>query len=149
MMRKSPNLIRDERGASNVEMGLAAPLLATFLLGMVDLGGAYSAKLRVEQAAQRTIEMVQRNGFANGQQATLKAEAESAAGTGSTATVDAWLECNGVRQTNITDTCTTPPVSRHVSVSITKPYTPYMKIRWGGNSNGTYTIHGKAGIRIQ
>ena len=54
MMRKSPNLIRDERGASIVEMGLAAPLLATFLLGMVDLGGAYSAKLRVEQAAVET-----------------------------------------------------------------------------------------------
>ena len=148
-MNKIRSLIRDESGASIVEMGLAAPLLATFLLGMVDLAGAYSAKLQVEQAAQRSIELIQRQGYNTGQAATLKAEAETAAGAGSTATVDAWLECNGERQTNITDVCTTLPVSRHVSVSIVKPYRPYMKIRWGGNPDGTYTIHGKAGIRIQ
>ncbi len=61
MMRNPFLIFRDERGTSIIEMALAAPLLATFLIGMVDLSRAYSAKLQVEQAAQRTIEMVQRN----------------------------------------------------------------------------------------
>jgi Flp pilus assembly protein TadG len=147
-MRRPHALIRDEGGASIVEMGLAAPLLATFLLGMIDLSGAYSAKLQVEQAAQRTIEYVQRNGFTAGQESTLQTEAQTAAGTGSTATVTSWSECNGTTGA-FNASCTTPPISRYIRVSVTKPYTPYLKIRWGGNANGTYTVRGSAGLRIQ
>lgn len=150
MMSYPFRLFRNERGASAVEMGLAAPILATFLIGMVDLSRAYSTKLQVEQAAQRSIEMVQRQGFPTGGEATLKAEAENAAGTGSTATVDSWLECNGTRK-DYTGSCSSGETySRHVSVAINKTYTPLFAMRWlGANSDGTYTVHGKAGIRVQ
>lgn len=148
-MTRAPAILRDESGASLIEMGLAAPLLAAFLVGMVDVAGAFSAKLNVEQAAQRTIEMVQRSGFVKAQKATLKAEAENAAGTGSTATVEAWLECNGVRATDYDDPCSVKPAVRQVSVTISKNYKPYFKLPWGGNANGTYTVRGHAGIRVQ
>jgi Flp pilus assembly pilin Flp len=142
-------LLRDESGATIVEMAIAAPLLATFLIGMVDLSSAYSAKLQVEQAAQRTIEMVQRNGYDSTKESALKSEAEAAAGTGSTAVVEASLECDGVKASSYDDPCTNKPVVREVAVIITKPYKPFMKLRWGGNADGTYTVRAKAGIRVQ
>ena len=49
-------LRNDKRGAAIIELGLAAPILATMLIGMVDLGRGYSMKLQLEQAAQRAIE---------------------------------------------------------------------------------------------
>ena len=58
MTRLGKLLRRDERGASVVELALVAPVFAALLLGMVDLSGAYSARLELEQAAQQTIENV-------------------------------------------------------------------------------------------
>ena len=148
-------LLRDERGASVIELGIAAPILATFLVGMVDLSRAYSTKLQVEQAAQRTIEMVQRNGFAAGTESTLKAEAESAAGTGSVATVTSALECTSgatVTTKAFTGTCDTGQTpARSVRVVIAKSYTPFFKFKWDRKtSNGTaWTVRGSAGIRVQ
>lgn len=141
-------LLRDERGASIIEMGLAAPILCTMLVGMIDLSGAYSAKLQVEQGAQRSIEYIQRNGFATGQETTIQGEAQTGAGTGSTATVTTWSTCNGTTA-GFDDSCTTPPMSRYIRVSVTKTYTPYLKIpaAFGGGTN--YTVHGSAQLRMQ
>lgn len=146
-MRKI-NLFRDQGGASIVEMGLAAPILCTFLVGMIDLSGAYSAKLQVEQGAQRAIEYVQRNGYAVGQEATVKAQAVSGAGAGASATMDTWSECNGTSGT-FSATCASPPISRYIRVNVSKTYTPYLKIpqAFGGGAN--YTVHGSAALRMQ
>lgn len=154
MMRNPLCLLRDERGASIIEVALAAPLLLTFLLGMVDLSRAYSAKLQVEQAAQRTIEMVQRNGFAAGSESTLQTEAQTAAGPGSVATVTSVLECtNGstVTTKTYTDTCPNGDFyARYVKVSITKGYSPFFRVKWNRSSSGTsWTVNGSAGIRVQ
>jgi len=155
MMRNPIRLLGDERGASIVEMALAAPLLATFLIGMTDLSRAYSAKLQVEQAAQRTVEMVQRNGFTAGTEATLKTEAETAAGTGSTATVTSALECTSgstVTSKAYTDTCANgESYARYVRVTITKGYTPFFRVKWDRrtSSGSSWTVHGSAGVRTQ
>jgi Flp pilus assembly protein TadG len=68
--------------------------LATLLVGTIDLSRAYSTKLQLEQAAQRTIELVQRSDYQTSNNSTFQADAEAAAGTGSTAAVTSWLECN-------------------------------------------------------
>ena len=47
---------------SIIELALVAPILASLLIGMVDISRAYSAKLPIEQAAQRAIEKVQQTG---------------------------------------------------------------------------------------
>jgi Flp pilus assembly protein TadG len=155
MMRNQLLILRDERGTSIVEMALAAPLLATFLIGMVDLSRAYSAKLQVEQAAQRTIEMVQRNGFTAGTESTLQTEAQNAAGTGSAATVTSSLECTSsggsVTTKAYAATCSNGDTyARFVKVTITKTYTPFFRVKWDRTSpSGTWTLHGGAGIRVQ
>ena len=148
------NLRRDERGAALVEMGLAAPVLAFLLIGMVDLSRGYSAKLQLEQIAQRTIERVQNTDYAESQKSTLQAEAAAAAGVSTSAvTVNSWLECNNSgTKLSFTASCADEddPYARYVEVSIDKTYTPMFKTKFAGsNADGTFTLNGKAGVRVQ
>lgn len=166
MIRRAFSLTRDERGNSIVELALVAPFLATLVIGMVDLSRGYSTKVQVTQAAQRAIEkaMQAERADVNGENVdffqTLQDEAATAAGVATSAvTVKYWLECNGVSQNSSAATMDTDyekvcpsgqTYARYVTVDITKGYTPVFGTRWGGaNANGTYTLHGKAGIRVQ
>jgi Flp pilus assembly protein TadG len=155
MTRNVASLLSDRKGSSVIEMAIAAPIFAAFLIGMVDLGRGYSTKLQLEQAAQRTIEYVQRNGFQPGQENTLKAEAATAANVASTAvTVTSWLECyNGGATTTklFTQGCSSGETyARYVSVDITKTYTPLFRVKWDlKTASSYYTLHGKAGLRVQ
>ena len=159
MIRPWHSLARDERGASIIEMAMAMPVLAGLLIGMVDISRAYSAKLQIEQAAQRAIEKVQQYNTSESTYATLRTEAASAArAAGFTAvadsdvTIDYWLECNGTRQANYDTVCTGGQAyARWITLDIPAKFTPmFSSRRWpGSNSDGTYTIHGKAGLRTQ
>lgn len=153
MIRMFKTLARDEQGTSLIEMAMVAPVLGSMLLGMVDISRAYSAKLQLEQAAYRSIEKVQQYRTTTDTYTTLQAEAASAAGVATTAvTVDPWLECNGVRQTTYTGVCPSGQVpTRYITVSIQKMFTPMFGSRFfpGANSNGTYTLTGRAGLRTQ
>lgn len=142
-----------ERGNSFVEMALAAPVLAALLLGMIDISRGVADKLELTQIAQRTIERVQRSGYSPSNSGTLETEAETAAGSGSAATVTAWLECgNSSTKLSFTGSCSSGQAyARYVNITVTRPFTPLFGTRYfpGANSDGTYTINGDAGIRIQ
>jgi Flp pilus assembly protein TadG len=154
MIRIPPSVWRDQRGNSFIEMGLVLPVVVALLVGSVDIARAVSAKLQLEQAAQRAIELAQRSNYATTMNSTLQSEATSAAGTGSTATVSAWGECNH-SSTHIdynTGTCSTGQSSaRYVSVTVQKPFTPLFGARFfpGANANGTVTVGGYAVVRTQ
>jgi hypothetical protein len=47
--------------------------------------------------------------------------------------------------------CTgTAVYSRHLSVSIEKTFTPIFSIKWlGSNNDGTFTLVGESGLRVQ
>ena len=154
MMVRLPSLARDRGGAVTIELALITPVLAAMLLGLVDLSGAYSHKLRLEQVAQRIVEKVQVGTFTTGMETTLEAEAVTAAGSGSSAELTWWLECDGVRMTGssaYTNGCANGQAyARYVQMDVQKPYTPYITARFAGsNTDGTFTVHGIAGIRIQ
>ncbi|HZB69585.1 MAG TPA: TadE/TadG family type IV pilus assembly protein [Sphingomicrobium sp.] len=154
MMRHIRSLGRDERGTSLIEMALIAPLLAALLVGVVDISRGVSVKLQVEQAAQRSIELIQRSEYKTADKATYEADAQTAAGTGSTATLTAWMECNGngVQLDIDTGTCgATDAVARYVQMTVQKPFTPMFGTRFfpNANSNGTVTVDATAGIRVQ
>lgn len=146
-------LVRNERGNSLVEMGLAAPILAALLLGMSDISRAVSAKLQLVQVSQRVVEQVQRSAFNTGTMATLETEAEAAAGEGSNATVTAWLECgSSTTKLDYTATCAEGEAyARYMNITITKPFTPLFASQYfpGADANGTYTLSGEAGVRVQ
>jgi Flp pilus assembly protein TadG len=163
MMRRLVRLRRDERGASIIEMALVAPFLATLVIGMIDISRGYSAKLQLEQAAQRAVEKAMQG--MQGDESTeifegLKAEAAETADVEENAvTVRYWLECNGVSQNTSTATmaadyekvCPTGQYySRHLNVSIEKVYTPMFQMHWmGSNPDGSFDLVGEAGMRVQ
>lgn len=159
-MMRLLSLGRDERGASIIELALMAPFLATMIIGMVDLSRGYSAKVALVQAAQRSIEHAMQGEKETDLYDTLQQEAATAAGVSTSAVeVRYWLECNGVSQMTSVATMTADydhvcpsgqTYARYVSVDITKTYTPIFGTKWAGaNADGTYTLHGKAGLRVQ
>jgi Flp pilus assembly protein TadG len=159
MIRYATSLARDERGASIIELAMAMPVLASLLIGMVDISRAYSAKLQLEQAAYRAVEKVQQYQASESTYTTLQSEAGSAARAAGFSTVadsdvviDYWLECNGARQANYDTTCPSGQTyARWVTIDIPGTFSPmFSSRRWpGANSNGTFTLHGKAGLRTQ
>ncbi|HKX92654.1 MAG TPA: TadE/TadG family type IV pilus assembly protein [Sphingomicrobium sp.] len=159
MIRLVKSLARDDSGASIIEMGLMLPILASLLIGMIDISRAYSSKLQLSQAAYRAVEKVQQYNTSSDTYNTLKAEAGSAARaagftsvTDNDVTIDYWLECNGARAADYNTPCPNGQAyARWVTVDVTAKFTPmFASRRWpGSNSDGTYTLHGKAGLRTQ
>lgn len=154
-MRALRSLLRQDRGAVTIELAIAAPVLATMLIGLVDISTGYSAKLRLEQIAQRTIEKVQAEGFAPDDAEGLEVEAVDAATEAGLedASADAtyWLECDGVRATSFTTPCGDGQVvARYVELDIQHTFSPFITARFtNSNADGTMTVHGVAGIRFQ
>jgi pilus assembly protein CpaE len=58
MTRLAKRLRADESGVAVLELALAAPILALFIMGTADVGAAFSRKLALEQGAQRAVEKV-------------------------------------------------------------------------------------------
>lgn len=55
--------LRDDRGISAIEFALVAPFLCAFILGVVDLGLGFQAKMAVTQAAQAGSYYAMINGY--------------------------------------------------------------------------------------
>jgi Flp pilus assembly protein TadG len=156
IMRKC--LSSDKRGAATIELALTAPILAALVIGLTDISHAYSAKVQLEQVAQRVVEKAQQNGFQPTDETTLESEANAAAtasGVSSpSANVTFWLECTtGAGATSVTTwtgSCGSDTYARYMQVDLQATYTPIIVARFAGsNANGTYTVHGIAGIRVQ
>lgn len=153
------NLRSDDRGAAIIEMALLLPVMATLVIGVADISRAYSQKLLLEQAAYRAIEKVQQYQSSESTYSTLRNDVVAAAAdagftdvTTSNVTIDYWLECSGVRQTSYDTNCSTVSESaRWISVDVTHNFTPmFASSRWpGSNSDGSYTLHGRAELRTQ
>ena len=159
MIRALQQLRRDQRGASIIEIALLLPVMSTLIIGVADITRAYSQKLILEQAAYRAIEKVQQYNTTASTYDTLKSEASAAArasgfasATDSDVTIDFWLECNGARAADYNSVCPgSQTYARWVTIDIQGTFTPmFASRRWpGANGDGTFTLHGKAGLRTQ
>ena len=155
MIRLIKCFAHDDRGASVIEMALVMPFFATMIIGVADISRAYSAKLRLEQAAYRSIEKVQQYRDTSSTFSTISSEATTAATaagfTSPTVVVDYFLECNGTRQATYNTVCAGQTENRWITVDISGTFTPmFASSKWpGSNTDGTYTLHGKAGLRTQ
>lgn len=145
-------LLRSERGASVIELSALSPMLLSMVLGLVDASQGFSAKLKLQQAATRAIEMATAGGMASPAFNSLADEASAASGVStSNITVTKWLECDGTRQDSFDAICTSgQQYGRYVSVTINGSYTPMLSSAMQAfGLPGTMTIVGKASVRMQ
>ena len=161
-MRRLINLVRDRKGAAVVELALAAPILATMVIGVSDISIAYGKKLALEQAAQRAIEKVGQTTGEKTPEDTIKVEAvcqyngTTAGGTCKTApitttnvTVAYSLKCDGTAQAYSTDCTAGQAEVRYISATVTDNYKPMFDMHFGTNADGTYHLSATAGVRVQ
>jgi Flp pilus assembly protein TadG len=128
---------RDERGVTFVEFAFLAPILAVLVAGIVDLSMGMSHRFSLQQAVNRSLEVVQANRPHMNSEATdidytyLATEAAAAAGvTVDKVTLTKWRECNGVKQATYTGFCPDGvELARYVRVSVTKNFTGRMYIK--------------------
>lgn len=143
----------DQQGTAVVELAVAAPILAILIMGVTDAGNAFSRKLELEQAAQRAIEKQMQTTGDDTPEGTIKSEAAAQAGVDvSNVAVEYTRLCDGVAKTTYTELCgTTQVTSLYFSVTVTDSYRPmFSGLSLGTKqSDGTYLIRAKAGMRTQ
>jgi TadE-like protein len=147
-------LAGDARGASMIELGLFAPILAMMVMGISDVAMGYSRKLTLEQAAYRVLERVA-VGSVQTDYDNLRAEAAAAADVPEDAvTIDSWLECDRVRQADFNAICPDGQmISRYVEIRIAGSYRPSfgagpLAKRYGG-VDGNVPITVSTALRVQ
>lgn len=129
MRLRLPSLARDERGTSLIEFGFLAPFLAVLAMGIIDLSRGLAERFAIQQAVNRSLELVQARPAVAGATATdldygfALTEAQTAAGTGATVTMTRWLECNGVEQSSVNATCADgEDAARYLRIRVTKNF---------------------------
>ena len=137
----------DQSGTSVIELALIMPILLVTFVGIVDCARLISAKLTLQQAAERTAEMATAGGVASAAFTTLQAEAAAAAGVSTgNVTVTYWLECDGTRQSDFAGSCTSgQQVGRFASISINNTFVPTFPLIY---RNGV-ALTGAASVRVQ
>ena len=163
-MRPLFRLRDDQRGASLIELALAAPFMAGIVIGMTDLSRAYSMKLMLEQASQRAIEKVENqrsvstSGRRNGPVGSRHGWPRAGCSTANPSTADWWLECSSdgttwTRQSDFNGSCPNANdlTARYVSMRVSRDFVPMFTSRvWpGANADGTITVSGFAEVRTQ
>ncbi|WP_309602359.1 pilus assembly protein [Sphingomonas sp.] len=161
-MKRLITLIRDQRGAAMIELAFVAPVIALMTVGVVDLSNGFGTKLRVEQAAQRSIEKVMQTTGVLTVENTIAAEAvcqyngtnadgscKTSPLTTANVTVTHRLECDNV--VSAAADCTgTQKESRWIQVVVATTYTPMFPLHFSGiDANGKYNIQSTAGMRTQ
>ena len=144
-------LLRSERGTSVIELSALSPMLLSMVLGLIDASLGFTAKLKLQQAATRSIEMATAGGIASPAFDSLADEAATASGVSrDNITVTKWLECNGVRQDSFDAICTSgQQYARYVSVTINSSYTPMLSSAMRAfGLPGTLSLVGKASVRM-
>ena len=152
MGRRFPIFARDQRGTATIELALFAPILATMVVGVIDMSMAFSRKLQVEQGAQRAIEKVMQTTGTTTPEATIIAEASAQAGVpAENVTVTYRLECDQVKIDDYDAECTgTQKEARYIEVEVRDTYQPMFNLKFAGaGSDGDYDIKAKAGMRTQ
>jgi Flp pilus assembly protein TadG len=154
---------RDNAGAAIIELALAAPILATMVVGVSDISIAYGKKLELEQAAQRAMEKVMQTTGEDTPEDTIKKEAVCqyngsvpdtttgiCPGTISAAnvTVAYSLKCNGTATDYSLDCDSGQTELRYITATVTDTYTPMFNMHFGTQSDGTYHLSTQAGVRV-
>ena len=142
-------------GIAFVETALAAPILALIIMGTTDAARYGAARMKIQQAVNRGLEM----SWMGGADVTVAAITEQAAAQAdvptTAVTVTQALECGGTPTAWTTDAnpCASGETARYTQVNISTTFTPSFAggalAKMLGNSNGVVPISATGVLRIQ
>lgn len=148
MIKRLKNLCRNESGTAVVELAVVSPMIALLTIGVYDMSNGFNKKLKIEQAAQRSIEKIMNTSASDTIENTLAAEAAQQGGVPlSNVTVTYRLECDGA-QTDAEECGEDQQASQWISVTVVDEYQPMFAKRFGPGT-GAYKLSATAGVRIQ
>jgi Flp pilus assembly protein TadG len=140
-------LWRDTSGASVIETAFIVPILALLACGGADVGLGFAEKLRAQQGADRAVQFALNVGLTGATQTGIQNEAATGSGlSAANVTVNFWLECNKVVQSNFNGICTVGTPARYVSVTVADSYQPQFTRLFAANP---ISLQGFAEGRIQ
>jgi Flp pilus assembly protein TadG len=155
---------RDDRGTAIIELAIVAPVIALMTVGVVDLSNGFNTKLKIEQAAQRSIEKVMQTTGITNVETTIANEAicqfngteangtcKAAPLTAANVSVTHSLYCNNAATPTTAVDCAEGEVeSRWIRVTVWTNYEPMFQLRFSGaGSDGKYRIEARAGMRTE
>lgn len=143
-------LSEDARGASLVEFALVLPLLVLLVSGIADLGRGLSERFTLQQAVNRSLELLQAHpprAGANADSVDYSHLAEQAAAAADVSldhvTISQWLECDNERQSAFDDSCAADEeTARYLRLRIDKDFN-------GTFFLGTYPMVATGAVRVQ
>ncbi|HEY0084445.1 MAG TPA: TadE/TadG family type IV pilus assembly protein [Allosphingosinicella sp.] len=139
--------LKDEDGVTAIEFAMLIPILATFVLGIIDLSTGLSQRFSLQQAVNRSLEIVQANRVAANAQGTqnydfLKTEVTKAVPSASV-TLDQWLECSGTKQSSYTGVCAAgQDTARYLELRATREFRGKIYLR-------PVTLNATSAVRVQ
>ncbi|MES2905390.1 MAG: TadE/TadG family type IV pilus assembly protein [Pseudomonadota bacterium] len=157
-------LWREDRGAAIIELAIVAPVIALMTVGVVDLSNGFNTKLKVEQAAHRSVEKVMQTTGITDVETTIASEAicqfngtdangdcKTAPLTTANVTVTHSLYCNnGANPVADVDCPTGQTESKWIKVTVWTEYTPLFPLKFSGiDAGGKYRIEASAGMRTE
>jgi Flp pilus assembly pilin Flp len=154
-MRRSPSsllraLRRDESGASIVEMGFLLPILAVMVAAIIDLSMGISERFSLQQAINRSLEMVQANrptitlpNSSAVDYTFLRQEVATAAKVpvGNVA-LTRWLECSGSERPFEGSCLASEDTARYLRLRVTKNFVGKLYVK-------TVPLEATGAVRIQ
>lgn len=152
MKRLFKKLARDNRGVAVIELAFVAPVLAVMVVGVIDMSNSFSRKLKLEQAAQRSLEMVMHTTGDTTAESAIESEVMDEAGVGADQVlVERLLECDGVAVADVSLNCDVGEIeARYFRVTIEDTYEPMFPLHFAGvNDDGVYEIRAVAGMRVK
>jgi Flp pilus assembly pilin Flp len=136
MRRLLSSLRSDERGVSAVEFAFLIPILATLILGIIDLSTGLQHRFTLQQAVNRSLEIVQANRVPVGTSGTpdysfLRQEVATAANVPlGNVTLNQWRECNGTRRDPFADSCSDgQDMARYLELVATRDFRGKMYLK--------------------
>ena len=146
-------VLASERAVSAVETALVAPFLAVTIMGTIDVARYAAAKIVLQQAVNRGLEMSSMGGTTYSSTSIQSETATQAAVTTSDVTVTQTQTCAGTSATWGTACTTGQEIAKYTSITVSKSFTPSFALgslaRMYGNSSGIITLSTTGVVRLQ
>ena len=149
--------LRDARGTAGIELAVILPLIALFMVNIIDVSSVVVRRIQMQKAVNTSLEMVVANPLpvnrttALPDTSTLHTQTAQLAGVDEDKVkVEMWLECDGVEAPAFDDECAAHEVlARYLQVQVNDRYVPMFSISALGLIDDMLAISAEGALRVQ